>query len=64
MTDITFNSKAKPGKRFMLSNNCLSCSDPIPMDKNFCCDKCETRFYQESELGVDEDEFLTEEEGI
>ena len=60
MADIVFNSNAKPGKRFKLSNYCLSCSDPIPPDKNFCCDECENAFYDESALEREEDEALLE----
>ena len=60
MTDIAFNSNAQPGKRFKLSNYCLSCSDPIPPNKNFCSDECENDFYRESELGLEEDEALAE----
>ncbi|MEE9510414.1 MAG: hypothetical protein V3V81_07970 [Candidatus Bathyarchaeia archaeon] len=64
MTDITFNNKAEPGKRFSLLNYCLSCTDLIPADKDFCSEGCENDFYRESELGLDEDETLIEEEGI
>ena len=64
MADIAFNSNAQPGKRFKLSNYCLSCSDPIPPNKSFCCEGCENDFYRESELDVEEDEALAEQEEL
>lgn len=64
MADIDFNSNTKPGKRFKLSNYCLSCSDPIPPDKNFCSDECQENFYDDSALEKDEDEGLAEQETL
>jgi hypothetical protein len=65
MTDITFNSKAEPGKRFSLLNHCLSCTALIPPDKDFCDnDICENDFYRDSELGLDEDEELAEQKEL
>lgn len=58
--DIVFKKDAQPGKRFHLCNYCLSCSDPIPPNKNFCCDECENAFYDDSHLERDEDEALAE----
>ena len=64
MPDITFNSNAKPGKRFHLSNYCLSCSDPIPPNKDFCSDGCENDFYDESHLEREENEALAEQKEL
>ena len=43
-----------------LYNYCLSCSDPIPPDKDFCSEGCEHDFYDESYLAREEDEALAE----
>ena len=55
--------KQKPGKRFQLSGYCLSCSDPIPPNEDFCSEGCENDFYNESILD-EEDEALSEQEEL
>lgn len=64
MADITFEKDAKPGKRFKLQEYCLTCSDPVPPDKHFCSEGCENDFYRESELDIEEDEVLAEQEEL
>ena len=60
--DMVFNRNAKPGKRLHFCNYCLSCSDPIPPDKDFCDnDTCENNFYDDSHLEVGEEDDEQEE---
>ena len=56
--------KIKPKKKSHCFNYCLVCSDPIPLDKNFCSDECRENFYDDSALGRDEDEGLAEQEEL
>ena len=61
--DFRFSHNTEPSKRFKYENYCLSCGDPLPPDKEFCDnDICEDEFYRESELEVDEEEVLAEQE--
>ena len=51
-------------KRTHICNYCLSCSDPIPPDKDFCSEGCENDFFDDSHLAREEDEALAEQEEL
>lgn len=56
---------AKEKKQIQFCNYCLSCSDPVPPDKDFCDnDICENNFYDDSHLERELDEALAEQEQL